>query len=134
MVSMTGVYQGELRTEVTHLRSGVKIITDAPPDNNGKGEAFSPTDLACAALSSCMMTLMGITARREGIDLTGLRSEIVKVMDANPRKIAEIQIIFTQVNLVATDAQKEKLKNAALTCPVTLSLSEKIRQIVTFNF
>ena len=131
---MTGIYQGELRTEVTHLRSGVKIITDAPPDNNGKGEAFSPTDLACAALSSCMMTLMGITARREGIDLTGLRSEIVKVMDANPRKISEIQIIFTQVNLVATDAQKEKLKNAALTCPVTLSLSEKIRQIVTFNF
>jgi len=131
---MTGIYQGELRTEVTHLRSGVKIITDAPPDNNGKGEAFSPTDLACAALSSCMMTLMGITARREGIDLTGLRSEIVKVMDANPRKISEIQIIFTQVNLVATDAQKEKLKHAALTCPVTLSLSEQIRQVVTFNF
>jgi putative redox protein len=134
MVSMTGIYQGELRTEVTHLRSGVKIITDAPPDNNGKGEAFSPTDLACAALSSCMMTLMGILARREGIDLTGLRSEIVKIMEANPRKIGEVQIIFTHVNLVATEAQKEKLKHAALTCPVTLSLSEKIKQTVTFNF
>jgi uncharacterized OsmC-like protein len=134
MVSMTGIYHGELRTELTHLRSGTKIITDAPPDNNGKGEAFSPTDLACAALSSCMMTLMGILARREGIELTGLRSEIVKIMDNNPRKIAEIQIIFTHVNLVATDVQKEKLKHAALTCPVALSLSEKIIQTVTFNF
>jgi putative redox protein len=134
MVSMTGIYQGELRTEVTHLRSGIKIITDAPPDNNGKGEAFSPTDLACAALSSCMMTLMGILARREGIDLTGLRSEIIKIMDNNPRKIAEVQITFTHVNLVATADQKEKLKHAALTCHVTLSLSEKIKQTVTFNF
>ena len=134
MVSMTGFYQGELRTEVTHLRSGNKIITDAPPDNNGKGEAFSPTDLACASLSSCMMTLMGILARREGIDLAGLRSEIVKIMDSNPRKIAEIQIVFTHVNLVASDVQKEKLKHAALTCPVALSLSENIRQTVTFNF
>ena len=131
---MTGLYQGELRTEVTHLRSGNKIITDAPPDNNGKGEAFSPTDLACAALSSCMMTLMGILARREGIDLAGLRSEIVKIMDNNPRKIAEIQIVFTHVNLVASDVQKEKLKHAALTCPVALSLSENIKQTVTFNF
>ncbi len=131
---MTGLYQGELRTEVTHLRSGNKIITDAPPDNNGKGEAFSPTDLACAALSSCMMTLMGILARREGIDLAGLRSEIVKIMDNNPRKIAEVQIVFTHVKLVASDVQKEKLKHAALTCPVALSLSENIKQTVTFNF
>jgi len=134
MVSMTGIYHGELRTELTHLRSGNKIITDAPPDNNGKGEAFSPTDLACASLSSCMMTLIGILAGREGIELTGLRSEIVKIMDNNPRKIVEIQIIFTHVNLVATDVQKEKLKHAALTCPVALSLSEKIIQTVTFNF
>ena len=131
---MTGIYQDELRTELTHLRSGNKIITDAPPDNNGKGEAFSPTDLACAALSSCMMTLMGILARHEGIDLAGLRSEIVKIMDNNPRKIAEIQITFTHVNLVATDVQKEKLKHAALTCPVALSLSENIKQTVTFHF
>ena len=131
---MTGLYRGELRTEVTHLLSGNKIITDAPPDNNGKGEAFSPTDLACAALSSCMMTLMGIFARREGIDLAGLRSEIVKIMDNNPRKIAEVQIVFTHVNLVASLVQKEKLKHAALTCPVALSLSENIKQTVTFNF
>lgn len=134
MVSMTGIYQGNLRTEVTHLRSGNRIITDAPTDNNGKGEAFSPTDLTCASLSSCMMTLMGMLADREGIDLTGLRSEIVKVMGANPRKIAEIHITFYHENLNATDVQKEKLKRAALTCPVGLSLPEELKQVVTFNF
>lgn len=134
MVSMTGIYLGGLRTEATHLKSGNKIITDAPPDNNGRGEAFSPTDLTCASLNSCMMTLMGILAEREGINLTGLSSEIVKVMAANPRKIAEIQITFTHPNLVATDVQKEKLRRAALTCPVALSLSDELKQTVTFNF
>lgn len=134
MVSMTGVYLGELRTEATHLRSGNKIITDAPPDNNGKGEAFSPTDLTCASLNSCMMTLMGMLAQREQIDMTGMRSEIVKIMAANPRKIAEVQITFFHENLKATEIQKEKLKRAALTCPVALSLGEDVKQTVTFNF
>jgi len=134
MVSMTGIYHGGLRTEVTHLKSGNRVVTDAPLDNNGKGEAFSPTDLACASLSSCMMTLMGILAQRESIDLTGLTSEIVKIMDNNPRKIAEVQITFTHVNLVATDIQKEKLRRAALTCPVALSLGADVKQSVSFNF
>jgi putative redox protein len=134
MVSMTGIYQGNLRTEVTHLRSGNRIITDAPPDNNGKGEAFSPSDLTCASLSSCMMTLMGMVAEREGINLEGLRSEIIKVMAANPRKIAEIHLTFFHENLNATPVQKEKLKRAALTCPVALSLPESLTQTVTFNF
>jgi len=134
MVSMTGIYQGNLRTEVTHLRSGNRIITDAPPDNNGKGEAFSPSDLTCASLSSCMMTLMGMLAEREGINLVGLKSEIIKVMVANPRKIAEIHITFFHENLNATALQKEKLKRAALTCPVALSLPESLTQTVTFNF
>jgi putative redox protein len=134
MVSMTGVYQGNLRTEVTHLRSGNKIITDAPPDNNGKGEAFSPTDLTCASLNSCMMTLMGMLAQREGINLEGLTSEIVKVMAANPRRIAEIHVTFSHPNLNATPEQKEKLKRAAMTCPVALSLPENLKQVVNFNF
>jgi len=134
MPSMTGEYLGGLRTQDTHLLSGNKIITDAPPDNNGKGEAFSPTDLVCAALSSCMMTIMGILAAREGIELTGLKSEITKIMSANPRKIAEIQISFTHHDLNATDIQKQKLKNAALTCPVALSLGEGLKQTITFNF
>ena len=134
MASMTGYYIGGLRSEVTHLKSGNKVITDAPPDNNGKGEAFSPTDLTCASLNSCMMTLMGILAQREEIDLKGLRSEIIKVMATNPRKIAEIHITFTHNDLNATDTQKEKLKRAALTCPVALSLEPEIKQMITFNF
>jgi putative redox protein len=134
MVSMKGIYLGGLRTEVKHLRSGNTLITDAPPDNNGKGEAFSPTDLTCASLNSCMVTLMGMLAEREGIQLQGLTSEIVKIMAANPRKIAEIQITFTHPNLEATEIQKEKLKRAALTCPVALSLSESVKQTVVFNF
>lgn len=131
---MTGIYQGGLRTEVTHLKSGNKLITDAPPDNNGKGEAFSPTDLTCASLSSCMMTLMGILAEREGINLTGLTSEIVKVMASNPRRIAEIHISFSCPSLKATPEQIEKLKRAALTCPVAMSVSSEIKQIVDFKF
>jgi putative redox protein len=134
MVTINGIYLGGLRTEATHLKSGNKVITDAPPDNNGKGKAFSPTDLTCASLNSCMMTLMGILAEREGIELTGLRSEIVKIMASNPRKIAEVQITFTHNSLKATDVQKEKLKRAALTCPVALSLDPSLKQTVTFNF
>ena len=134
MPSMSGEYLGGLRTEDTHQLSGNKIITDAPPDNNGKGEAFSPTDLVCAALSSCMMTLMGILAEREGINLTGLKSEITKIMSSNPRKIAEIQITFSHPHLQASDVQKQKLKNAALTCPVALSLGDGLKQSIHFNF
>ena len=134
MPSMSGEYLGGLRTQDTHQLSDNKIITDAPPDNNGKGEAFSPTDLVCAALSSCMMTLMGILAEREGINLTGLKSEITKIMSSNPRKIAEIQITFSHPHLQASDVQKQKLKNAALTCPVALSLGEGLKQSIHFNF
>ena len=134
MTTATTLYKGDLRTEATHSRSGNTVITDAPPDNNGKGEAFSPTDLVSAALSSCMMTIMGMLAEREGIDLIGLRADVVKIMTSNPRKIAEIQITFTHIGLQATDLQKEKLKRAALTCPVALSLSESVKQTVSFNF
>ena len=130
----TAEYLGQLRTQAIHLRSGNTVITDAPIDNMGKGEAFSPTDLVCAALSSCMMTIMGQVAEREAIDLKGLKTEIVKVMSNNPRKIAEIEITFSHLHLVATDIQKQKLMNAARTCPVALSLSEDLKQTVIFNF
>ena len=131
---ISGVYNGDLRTEARHLKSGNTIITDAPTDNNGKGEAFSPTDLVCAALGSCMMTLMGMLAQRENISLDGMHWDIVKIMASNPRKISEIHITFTQANLVATDVQKQKLHRAALTCPVALSLHESVKQVVVFNF
>lgn len=127
-------YEGHLRTRLTHLASGQDVITDAPVDNHGKGEAFSPTDLVSAALSSCMMTIMGMVAAREGVMLEGLTAEVVKVMAANPRKIAEIQIVFSHPALGASDVQKQKLKQAALTCPVALSLHESVKQTVIFNF
>ncbi|MEP2773191.1 MAG: OsmC family protein [Fulvivirga sp.] len=134
MKSMQSEYLGELRTNNLHLKSGQEVITDAPTDNNGKGEAFSPTDLVCAALSSCMITIMGIKARDEGLNIKGLQSSITKQMSANPRKIARIAIEFSLDGLKATDHQKEMLKKAALTCPVALSLDPAITQEVSFNF
>ncbi len=135
MANMATVeYLGNLRTQAKHLKSGNLIVTDAPTDNNGRGEAFSPTDLVSAALSSCMTTIMGMVAEREGVELKGLTSDVVKVMASNPRKIAEIQITFTHPALGATEVQKQKLKNAALTCPVALSLAESVKQTVVFNF
>jgi uncharacterized OsmC-like protein len=134
MPTIKASYSGSLRTQATHIQSGNTIITDAPTDNQGRGEAFSPTDLVCSALNSCMMTLMGILANRENIDLTGLTSEVTKIMQNNPRKIQEIQITFNFPNLVATEEQKTKLKRAALTCPVALSLSPEVKQTVIFNF
>lgn len=134
MLTATGQYLGELRTEVSHVASGRSFITDAPIDNNGKGEAFSPTDTVCAALSSCMMTLMGIYANREGIDLTGLNSNVTKHMAADPRRIIKIEIDFIWPNPKATEHQKELLKQFALTCPVAKSLNPEIEQVVSFNF
>ena len=119
---------------VTAARAEGGAIKGKVTDNNGKGEAFSPTDLTCTSLNSCMMTLMGMLAEREEIELTGLRSEIVKVMTSNPRKISEIHIAFFHDDLKATDLQKEKLRRAALTCPVALSVSPEIKQVVHFNF
>lgn len=137
MHQMTTVYKGELRTEGTHLKSGKTIITDAPVDNNGKGEAYSPSDLVCAALSSCIMTIMGIVANREGIDLVDMKSEITKVMMTEPRKIAEITVNLIlpeeKVNLLS-DKHKVVLKRAAHTCPVALSLHPDIKQHILFNF
>jgi len=131
---MNGEYLGQLRTQDTHQLSGSQLITDAPPDNNGKGEAFSPTDLVCAALASCMMTIMGILAQRENLDITGMKYDITKIMASNPRKIAEVQINFFHPSLAADDIQKEKLKRAAITCPVALSLADSLKQTVTFTF
>ena len=131
---MTGEYSGGLRTTNKHLKSGDTVITDAPVDNQGKGEAFSPTDLVCAALSGCMMTIMGQVADRENIDLKGLKTDITKVMHASPRRIAEIHVAFSHDNLQADEKQRQKLMNAAHTCPVALSLDPNIKQVVTFNW
>jgi putative redox protein len=134
MTTLTTLYKGSLRTENVHTRSGSLVITDAPLDNQGKGEAFSPTDLVCTALSSCMLTTMGILAARENILLEGLKTEVIKIMNPSPRKISEIQITLFHPALQATEIQKQKLKNAALTCPVALSLHDTVKQTVVFNF
>lgn len=135
MPTIQTIYQGNLRTKATHVASGNTLITDAPVDNNGKGEAFSPTDLVCAALGSCMMTIMGIVAEREKIELRDTKFEIIKTMASNPRKIAKIEIVFDmKANISLSAEQQEKLKRAALTCPVALSLHPDVEQVVSFTF
>ena len=134
MATAKGLYRGDLRTEVTHINSGQSFITDAPTDNQGKGGAFSPTDTVCAALSSCMMTLMGIYANRENIDLKGLESKITKHMGSEPRRISKIEIDFFWAEPIASAHQIEMLKKAALTCPVAKSLHPEIEQIIRFGF
>ncbi|MDU0369760.1 OsmC family protein [Hymenobacter endophyticus] len=133
MSTATARYAGNLRTEATHLASGNTILTDAPVDNHGRGEAFSPTDLVCSALGSCMMTIMGIVAARQDVDLTGVTWEVTKHMVAEPRRIGQIDLTF---RLPATLSEKERasLENAARTCPVALSLNPEIRQEVRFLY
>ena len=106
MATIQTLYLGDLRTEITHVQSGNRVITDAPTDNNGKGEYISPTDMVAAALGSCMLTLMGIAARRLEIDLKGTRVEIQKVMAAEPRRIAEIRLDFYCRAITATKTRK----------------------------
>lgn len=128
-------YLGNLCTQAIHLASKETILTDAPTDNNGKGEAFSPTDLVCAALGSCMATIMGIIAERENISLQGLTWQTTKVMTDSPRRIAQIHIEFAFPNgQKLSDREKQKLENAARSCPVALSLSEEIQQIISFRY
>ena len=128
------VYTGELRTEAMHLRSGVRIITDAPPDNQGKGESFSPTDLLATSLGSCMLTIMGIAGRTHGINIDGTKIKVAKIMASNPRRVAEVHIVFDMPHLSYTEKEKSILENAARTCPVALSLHPDIKQVLTFNY
>lgn len=126
-------YLGELRTSSVHLQSGSEIITDAPIDNQGKGEAFSPTDMVANSLATCMLTIMGIKARDMGISLEGSVAEVTKVMQPSPRKIAKIEIVFNMKS-GADDKSREVLQRVAHTCPVALSLHPDIVQDVTFNW
>lgn len=133
MSTATARYAGQLRTEATHTASGNTIHTDAPVDNHGRGEAFSPTDLVSAALGSCMMTIMGIVAERQALDLTGVTWSVTKHMAADPRRISGIDVAF-RMPAGLTDKQRATLENAARTCPVALSLNPEIRQSVQFSY
>lgn len=136
MAQIKNTYLGNLRTEAEHLNSGSKFITDAPIDNKGKGEFFSPSDTVCAALASCMMTIMGIVAERENIEIKGTIANVTKIMSIDPpRRIAEIHVEISIPEILALSEKHHKvLKHAALTCPVALSLHPDIVQMVHFNF
>lgn len=128
------LYLGDLRTEATHLLSGTKIITDPPLDNQGRGEAFSPTDLCATSLASCMLTIMGISARNHGIDITGAQASVNKIMAANPRRISRIEITIAMPKNGFDDVQQKLLEAAARSCPVAFSLAEGIEQVITFEW
>lgn len=126
-------YLGDLRTSSVHLQSENTIITDAPLDNNGKGEAFSPTDTVANSLASCMFTVMGIKARDLGVDFSGSTAQVTKVMAAEPRRISEIHVVF-QMNLSPDDKTKTILERTAMTCPVHYSLHPDIKREIVFNW
>lgn len=129
------IYEGNLRTVATHLQSGTQIETDAPVDNKGKGERFSPTDLVATALASCMCTLMGIAANTHDISIDGIVCEVEKIMAANPRRIAEIKVTVKMPNTNSySDKEKLILERAAITCPVYMSLHPDCLKSVTFHW
>ena len=132
--SIENNYVGKLRTSSTHLPSGETIITDAPTDNNGKGEAFAPTDLVSSALCSCMTTVMGICAEKGNFEMPNSSAKVTKIMSAEPRKISEIIVELSFEKNTLTDTQKNKLISVGENCPVAKSLNPDIKQTIKFNF
>lgn len=126
-------YLGDLRTSSVHIQSGNTIITDAPTDNHGKGEAFSPTDSVANALATCMLTVMGIKAKDLEVDFTGSTAEVTKIMGTDPRRIVEIHVTF-DMNLTADEKTRTVLERTALTCPVYFSLHPDIKKEISFNW
>ena len=134
MATSTITYTGDLRTSSVHLKSGIEIITDAPVDNQGKGEAFSPTDLLSTSLGNCMLTIVGIAARTHGFNIDGTTAEITKIMGENPRRVTEIVVNLQFPANKYSDKEKEIIERAAKTCPVAYSLHPDIKQNITFGF
>ena len=134
MVTIRTIYTGSLRTQATHVRSGMTLVTDAPVDNNGKGESFSPTDLLAASLGSCMLTVIGIEAEKQGFTIDGTEVSILKIMATNPRMVSGIEVVLKFPDVHYTELQKQIIKQKGLTCPVALSLHQDIVQDVKFIF
>lgn len=134
METIRTTYIGGLRTEATHVKSGNTLITDAPVDNQGKGEAFSPTDLLCTSLASCALTIMGIAARTHNIDMDGTQVRTTKIMGDNPRRVAEIILEFDFPKKDYTEKERKIVEHAANTCPVMLSLSPDVKKELRFNY
>tara|TARA_B100001250_G_scaffold356504_1_gene331641 strand:+ start:97 stop:507 length:411 start_codon:yes stop_codon:yes gene_type:complete len=127
------VYSGNLRTSSKHILSNNSIITDAPLDNQGKGEAFSPTDLVASALGSCMLTIMGIAAKTQNIDIDGAHVKIQKIMGEDPRRISKIILDFTFIKPLNAKSQ-QLLERAAKHCPVSKSLDPNLEEIISFSY
>lgn len=127
-------YLGDLRTENTHLQSGNKIITDAPTDNQGKGEAFSPTDMLATSISSCIMTIMGIKAIEHNIDIVGTEINTVKIMSDNPRRVQEVIIEFVFPKKDYSKEQKQIIESVAGCSPVPLSVHPNLKQTISFKW
>ncbi len=134
MATIETVYTGQLRTRSRHIHSGVEIITDAPLDNKGKGESFSPTDLVALSLGTCMLTTIGIAADNHGFNIDGTEVTITKIMASNPRRVSEIEVLLNFPDIHYSESHVRIIQHAALTCPVALSLSTEIHQNVSFNF
>jgi uncharacterized OsmC-like protein len=132
--TITTIYVGELRTEATHVYSGNKLITDAPLDNQGKAESFSPTDLLATSLGSCMLTIMGISAREHGFNIDGTKVKIWKMMESNPRRVGEIKIELSFPKNNYSEKEKKFIEKAAFTCPVNLSLHPDLKKTIIFNY
>jgi len=127
-------YLGELRTEAIHVQSGNKLITDAPVDNHGKGETFSPTDLLATSLASCILTIMGIKAQLNGFVIDGAKAKTWKIMSENPRRVAEVKIEFDFTMCTLTDKDKKILEALVRVSPVPLSLHPETKQTVSIKF
>jgi uncharacterized OsmC-like protein len=127
-------YTGQLRTEAIHVRSGNKLITDAPVDNHGKGETFSPTDLLATSLASCIFTIMGIKAEASGFSIDGARAKTWKIMSENPRRVAEVKIEYDFTMCDLSDKQKKILQGLVKVSPVPLSLHDETKQNITLKF
>jgi uncharacterized OsmC-like protein len=134
METIRTIYLGELRTEATHLQSGNIVITDAPTDNQGKGEAYSPTDLLAAALGSCALTLMGIKAREHKLVIDGTKLKITKIMASNPRRVAEVVLDFDLSGLNLSEKERSLMEHTALHCPVAKSLHPELKQTFSFTY
>lgn len=134
MTTSTIEYLGGLRTQATHTRSGSQFITDAPPDNQGKGEAFSPTDLLATALGACAVTIMGIAANSHGFDIDGTTINIVKVMASAPRRVSEVKVEFIFPKNGYTEKQQTIIRLSAHTCPVFQSLHPDLKKSFVFHF
>jgi len=126
-------YLGDLRTSSVHLQSGTEILSDAPKDNHGKGEAFSPTDLLANALGSCMVSIMAIKSKDLDLDLTGSTVDVTKIMQAEPRKIAKIEIVMN-MSISVDEKSRIILERVAMNCPVLLSLNPDIEKDIVFNW